>query len=1018
MNVEELSVGELEDLLRSGEAREELRQHFGPALYEDMRRTATEMPRSVSQPGTVFLLPGLMGSKLRARRDGEDRRIWLRPLTIAWGGLQDIRWQLSGTTVAAYDAFHLAYLRMRLELRRAGFNAEYLPFDWRSGIDGAAAEVSATIETAAPPVRLVAHSLGGLVARRLSAELPASHLPSVITLGAPNHGSYATPTVFRLAHDIVAYLALLDLTPGSTPAKLVGDIIRHYPAFMELFPSPDLRPDEPFFDLSAWPGGGVHPLKAALEEARVARAALPMPDDRFTQIVGYGQETIDRAEFRTSEMAFSASRNGDGTVPMDLAETEGTSRYYIAEKHGRLPSNSSVIRACKALLLGQVPDLETKPRMRALPGAGQFRSDAELRKQGRSAIPRSIDPETFDVRVMLEPFVDAPSESDIDLPEPAAPETDFSRTYTYTFSQTHRRRINIDLVHGNLLDVGAETYVLGMFEGVMTLGGAAAAIDAELDGMLSRLVADGQISGRVGEVTFLPVGRHQLKTANIAIVGLGRLTTDQDIVNAVEIAGRNIMRTLCIARNSSIATVLLAADSVASGNVPLVFQRLFAGLFDALVEWDGEESFSRIQFCELDKGRFEKVERHLRDTLSRVDVSEVEIVYRRCRAEARFIAKRATEQRPAQRELFTALGELSADGSEMTLRIFHTAGSHVDGIERPAAREPSNMTVRMTDLENLMAGLQVCPSTKELQALGELLEAMIFDEGFRASLPWKALARNGLQIACDPWSSRIPWEALHAKGQPVAIAGGVDRWYLPASDRVRRVSRLRQGEGALAPRSVLLVADPDPEHPLPGAEREGTRLLKTFTGSGDRFTCVHRIGEPLTPDELAVLLQGTQTGTEPQIFHYAGHAFFDPQDRRRSGLMMAGEGEAGNFLGSDLAALRHVPGFVFLNACESNRVRKAERGAVPLEDPSHIDQADRSIGLAEAFLLSGVRHIIGTYWNVNDDLAARFGVDFYGLTLKGGNIGQALATVRRQLHQDGSCGWINFIHYGNPHTRI
>lgn len=1018
MNVEELSVEELEDLLRSGEAREDLRQHFGPALYEDMRRTATEMPRSADQSGTVFLLPGLMGSKLRVTRDGEDRRIWLRPLAIAWGGLQDMRWQLPGTSVDAYDAFHLAYLRMRLELRRAGFNAQYLPFDWRSGIDAAAADVATTIATAAPPVRLVAHSLGGMVARRLAADFDASHLSSVITMGTPNHGSYATPTVYRLAHDIVAYLALLDLTPGSTPTKLLTDIIRHYPAFMELFPSPDLRPDEPFFDLSAWPGGGVHPLKAALEEAGVARAALPMPDDRFTQIIGYGQETIDRAEFRASEMAFSSSRNGDGTVPVDLAETDGTPRYYVAEKHGRLPSNASVIRACKALLLGQVPDLETKPQSRATPGSRKFRADAELRKQGRSAIPRSIDPETFDPRVMLEPFLDAPSESDVDLPEPAAPETDFSRTYTYTFSQTHRRRINIDLVHGNLLDVGAETYVLGMFEGVMTLGGAAAAIDAELDGMLSRLVADGQISGRVGEVTFLPVGRHQLKTTNIAIVGLGRLTTDQDIVNAVEIAGRNIMRTLCIARNSSIATVLLAADSVAAENVPLVFQRLFAGLFDALVEWDGEESFSRIQFCELEKTRFDKVEHHLRDCLSRVDVSEVEIVYRRCQAEARFVAKRAAERRPAQRELFTALGELSADGRKMTLRIFHTAGSWVAGVDRPAAREPSEMVVNMKELEAMMAELQLCMSPEELQKLGARLEGMILDEDFRADLPWEALARNGLQIACDPWSSRIPWEALHANGQPVAIAGGVDRWYLPASDRVRRVSRLRRGEGAVAPRSVLLVADPDPDHPLPGAEREGNRLLKTFTGSGDRFTCIHRIAVPLTPDELAELLQGTQAGTEPQIFHYAGHAFFDPLDRRRSGLAMAGVGEAGDFLGSDLAALRHVPGFVFLNACESNRVRKAERGAVPLKDPPRMEQVDRSIGLAEAFLLSGVSHIIGTYWKVNDDLAARFGVDFYGLALKGTEIGQALATVRRQLHKTGSCGWINFIHYGNPHTRI
>ena len=41
-----------------------------------------------------------------------------------------------------------------------------------------------------------------------------------------------------------------------------------------------------------------------------------------------------------------------------------------------------------------------------------------------------------------------------------------------------------DLIQGNILDIGADAYLIGVFEGVMTLGGAARAIDVELAGML------------------------------------------------------------------------------------------------------------------------------------------------------------------------------------------------------------------------------------------------------------------------------------------------------------------------------------------------------------------------------------------------------------------------------------------------------------------------------------------------------------------------------------------------------
>ncbi len=213
------------------------------------------------------------------------------------------------------------------------------------------------IEAEPTRVNLVAHSMGGLVARAALTHSPKK-LGRIISLGTPNYGSFSPLQAFRGSHAVVRKLSWLDNGQNDLTSIFSG-----FQGLSEMFPDPGTIATD-LFDLSNWPIEGARPAQELLLKARKVQKSLATAKDAplgIIQIIGVNQETVVGATIQDKEFVYAMSHDGDGTVPLACASLpDATATYYVEEEHGSLPNNSSVARAVQSLIAtGETKELPT-----------------------------------------------------------------------------------------------------------------------------------------------------------------------------------------------------------------------------------------------------------------------------------------------------------------------------------------------------------------------------------------------------------------------------------------------------------------------------------------------------------------------------------------------------------------------------------------------------------------------------------------------------------------------------------
>ena len=188
-----------------------------PMLRSMQTRAGADQP-------IVFVLPGIMGSHLNIG----DREVWMHYLALLRGGFGDLA-DVTATNVRPVALVGDGYRELCEFLQNSH---EVIPFayDWRRSVKDAAAllavEVDNALRRTQQPVRIIAHSMGGLVVRAMIAARPElwdrmceRDGARLVMLGTPNRGSHDIVEALLGTAATVQQLALLDLDARHRPTS-------------------------------------------------------------------------------------------------------------------------------------------------------------------------------------------------------------------------------------------------------------------------------------------------------------------------------------------------------------------------------------------------------------------------------------------------------------------------------------------------------------------------------------------------------------------------------------------------------------------------------------------------------------------------------------------------------------------------------------------------------------------------------------------------------------------------------
>jgi pimeloyl-ACP methyl ester carboxylesterase len=363
----------------SPEEERVLRTHLGDARFERMRALVLQSSLTRSDrttQGNVVVLHGIMGGELTYyETDAHPDPIWLKFFRLILGQFERLRVGDEGNSISRIQATGILkryYGELLLSLMQS-WNAHACWYDWRLDINNSADQLAQKLHEwfgDNEPVHLVAHSMGGLVARAFIKKYPERWKSMwdsdndgrrggrLVMLGTPNHGSFTIPQLLLGLNDTLNKLALVDLRHN---VQDLLNIIKTFVGSYQMLPSPLVQGMEDMqrlYEASTYEPLAPLPSRFALAREFHNGLSTVIDTDRMRYIAGYNQATYsgirDWGKLRSTD-GYEVTKRGDGTVPHKLgllhaADGSPVATFYIEEEHGALPGNQTVMAAMNDLL--------------------------------------------------------------------------------------------------------------------------------------------------------------------------------------------------------------------------------------------------------------------------------------------------------------------------------------------------------------------------------------------------------------------------------------------------------------------------------------------------------------------------------------------------------------------------------------------------------------------------------------------------------------------------------------------
>ncbi|RLB92044.1 MAG: hypothetical protein DRH26_07100, partial [Deltaproteobacteria bacterium] len=339
--------------------------------------------------------------------------------------------------------------------------------------------------------------------------------------------------------------------------------------------------------------------------------------------------------------------------------------------------------------------------------------------------------------------------------------------------------------------------------------------------------------------------------------------------------------------------------------------------------------------------------------------------------------------REGERLKISACEQMTGEAS--TIRHYEEIPASIDWIEKQCL-EMVNILNNASRRGSVPRDILV-----KLREVGQVFYDELFTHTVKEKI--KNTTAEYLSLNLDDRLVQIPWELLND-----------GRQFLCQRFNMGRLVRTRQTVPGIKtrilaqPLKMLILADPKGD--LKGAYAEGTQVRDHMDKDKDLIDVSLHSGE-ITSDFIKGKIRNFD------FVHFAGHADYNSENPGESGWRLT----KGTFKASDITKMggaAAMPALIFSNACQSARTNEwALKGRFQ----------DEIFGLANAFLITGVKHYVGTFWEILDEPSSYFALEFYKQLFLGKTTGEAIRNARNALikqYGEENIVWASYLLYGDP----